>query len=1052
MPNATIVNFAAGETSPRSRGRFDLDWFRASCEKVLNWIPEVSGPARYRSGFRHAAITRGGATARLIPFQINRSQGYQIEFTAGKMRVYKNNALLTVATTTVTAITRAAQGVLTVTSAAALANDDEIIVTGIVGMEELNGRQIKLADKSGSTFKMKDPVSGAYINTTDFGTYVSGGAVGEVYEIDSPYQEAELADIQFTQSSTTMYLAHIRYAPRKLTVIADTFTLTTYTRTNDPFATTVSAVNITDLRPIFVGEARRVGGDATLTPGAVTGAGVTFTASAAKFTSADVGKYIRVVGATRYGFALITGFTSTTVVTATISVDFDATTAIAAGEWQIVTCETQITLASGSVVNTTLNYAIAAVGGATTVNGNTYRLVPFETDDASGAKRYILRTVANVAVDSSAYGVYTSGGTATPSSTQASLTITGITRGVETILTFAAASQINEDSSYLFSGIVGTTELNGQTYYLQAQSDGVHLVTSAGAEVDSSAWTAYVSDGIATLGPECPIAVAFYESRLWFLGTNQRPNSMFGSRAPDDDGNTRYDDFTGGTDDDHACFFALAPVNGQIDAISWGRGTAKYLFVGTFGGPFRVSGSGLDEAITPGSINVRQFDSFGCEAALPAGGSRIFWIQRGGVALRTAYYDVQVDELVTRDMLVNAEHIAESKLVRVVLQSGRPDILWVVRQDGTLAGMTVSGAENVAGWHRQKPGDSGEVLDASVALRTDRDDQLFIVARRTVGGVERCSVEYLADAPTFPDRDDFYTGPDNEEADEERYRNAVWRRQEECIHLDSVATYNGADRGVAAEATLTISDPDAEVDDSVTLSASAAVFRAGDVGKEIWIKPDRDTGEGGGRATITAYTDTTHVTATVDVVFDQTTAAAGDWYFATDTIYGAWHLEGQVVGVVGDGGVVSDGGLSDEEFPQVDVENGVALLPQKVAVAHVGIPYEGVLKSHNLELTDGRGPAQSKPRNISAAFVRFLATMGVEFGTDVYDLVKLDWRGERDKTDRPSPVFSGVKEITNRDGWSRPGETKHVIIRQRLPLPAVVQFVEARYDVSEANA
>lgn len=1047
MPNGTLVNFAAGETSPRSRGRFDLDWFKASCEKLLNWVPEVPGPARYRTGFRHMALTRGGAVARIIPFQLNRSQGYDLEFTGGKMRVYKDNALLTTAITTVTGIS--AVGVLTVASAAALANDDEIIITGIVGMEELNGRQIKLSDKSGSTFKMKDPVTGAYIVTAAFTAYSSGGAVGKVYEIDSPYQTGELDDIQFTQSSTTMYLTHLRYAPRKLTSIADAFTLTTYTRTNDPFATTVSAVNITDLRPVFVGEARRVGGDATLTPGAVTGAGITFTASAAKFTSADVGKYIRVVGATKYGFALITGFTSTTVVTATITVDFDATTAIAAGGWQIVTCETQIILQSGSVVNTSLNYAIASVGGATTVNGNTYRLVPFETDDASGAKRYILRTVANVAVDSSAYGVYTSGGTATPSSTQASLTITGITRGVETIITFAASSQINEDSAYLFSGIVGTTELNGQTYYLQAQSDGVHLVTSAGVEVDSSAWTAYVSDGIATLGAECPIAVAFYESRLWFLGTNQRPNSIFGSRAPDDDGNPRYDDFTGGTDDDHACFFALAPVNGQIDAISWGRGTAKYLFVGTFGGPFRISGSGLDEAITPGSINVRQFDSFGCEAAQPAGAGRIFWLQRGGVALRTAYYDVQVDELVTRDMLVNAEHIAESRLVRVVLQAGRPDVLWVVREDGMLAGMTVSGAENVAGWHRQKLGGGGEVLDAAISLRTDLDDQLKIVARRTVGGVERCSVEYLADAPTFPDQDDFAGLGDDEDADEALWRNAVWRRQEEYIHLDSAATYNGSDRGVAAGATLT---PSALTGAGITLTASAAVFRAGDVGKEIWVKPDRDTGVGIGRATITAYVSTTQVTATTDVDFNALTAvAAGDWYFATDTIYGAWHLEGEPVGVVGDGAVVSDGGLSDEEFPQVDVENGVVLLPQKVAVGHVGIPYEGVLKTHNLELSNGQGPAQSKPRNIVSAFVRFLNTLGVEFGTDVYDLEKVEWRTTKDKTDRPSPVFSGIKEITNKDIWSQPGETKHVIVRQRLPLPAVVQFIEGRYETSEGN-
>lgn len=1057
MPNATLVNFAAGETSPRSRGRFDLAWFQSSLEKCLNFIPEVSGPARYRTGFKFVAQTRGGAVARLVPFQLNRSQGYLLEFTPGKMRVYKDGALLTTSTTTVTGVTRALQGVLTVASAASLSNDDEIIITGVVGMAELNGRQIKLSDKSGSTFKMKDPVTNAYIDTTTFTAYSSGGAVGKVYEIDSPYQAGELDDIQYTQNSSTMYLAHLRYAPRKLTSVADVFTLTAYTRTNDPFANATVAVNITDLRPVFIGEARRVGGDATMTPGATTGSGITFTASAAKFTSADVGKYIRTVGAAKYGFALITGFTSATVVTATIIVDFDGTGAIAAGSWQIVTCETQITIESGSLVNSTLTYAIAAVGGATTVNGNSYLLVPHEADNATGARRYLLRTTSgNTAIDSSGWGVYTSGGTATPASSSSlpALTITGITLGAsQTIITFSTGSVINEDSSYNFSGIVGTTQLNGQSYYLRSIDGAVHLVTSAGAEVDSSAWTPYVSGGTATLGTECPIAVAFYESRLWFLGTNQRPNSIFGSRAPDDDGNPRYDDFTGGTDADHACFFALAPVNGQIDAISWGRGTAKYLFVGTFGGPFRVSGSGLDESITPSSINVRQFDSFGCEAALPAGGSRLYFIQRGGVALRTAKYDTASDELTTYDMLLNAEHVSASRLQRVVLQTGRPDVLWVLREDGILAGMTVQGEENVAGWHRQKLGGASSlILDAQPLARTDKDDQLWIVGERVIGGVTRRSVEILADDVIFPDLADFYLGQGgtNRDNDLEAWKAAVYRRQEEYIHLDAAGTYNGADRGVAAEATLT---PGAITGEGVTFIASAAVFKASDVGNELWKKPDRDTGIGGGRAVITAYVSATQVTCDVDVDFDHAGAiAAGEWYIAVDTVY-APYLANQLVAVVTDGAVYSDGsGDADPDYPLVLVAaSGAVALTACAAVVHVGFPYEGFIKTHNLELGGQSGPAQNKPRNISEMFIRFLSTLGAMYGTDLYDLNPVEHRDiGNDAMDRPAPVFSGVRKLHNPDNTEAEAG-KHVYVSQRLPLPCVVQQIDLRFDTTEES-
>lgn len=70
---------------------------------------------------------------------------------------------------------------------------------------------------------------------------------------------------------------------------------------------------------------------ATLTPGAITGSGVTFTASAAVFTSGMVGQQIR-YGASR---ALITAFTDSSNVVATITVDFPSLTPIPSQEWSV---------------------------------------------------------------------------------------------------------------------------------------------------------------------------------------------------------------------------------------------------------------------------------------------------------------------------------------------------------------------------------------------------------------------------------------------------------------------------------------------------------------------------------------------------------------------------------------------------------------------------------------------------------------------------------------------------------------------------------------------
>jgi hypothetical protein len=900
--DSALLNFAGGETTPRSRGRFDAPWYPNSCKKLLNFTPEVPGSARYRSAFKFLRQTRGGAVARIIEFEVNNTAVYKLEFTSGKMRVYDVAAedLLTTERTTVTHVTKANPAILAVAATTNLSNGDEIIITGIDGMDELNGRQVKLANGVGLGFQLVDPVTGLGIDSTNFGAYASGGTVYEVYEIDAPYLEAELDDITFTQSLDTMYLFHPNYQPRKVSVDSGlAFTLATFTRTNDPL--------------------------------------------------------------------------------------------------------------------------------------NAYA---------------------------------------------ATLTITAITRGTTTLITFTAGDVINPNVTYDFSTVVGTTQLNGGSYRLVATTSSggkprAYLKNaSTGANVNSSAWTAYSSGGIAESPAECPLAGAFVEGRLGYFGTNQRPDTTLLSRAPDDDGNTRYDDFTGGANADDACFFALAPVNGKPCYIAWARGTSTYLFVGTQGGPFRMSGGGLEEPITQDSINVRQFDSAGCKAAMPAGTSRLFFIQRGGRKLLTAQFSDDVNDFRTYDMTLNAGHIgAQSPLKRVILQTGSPNIVWVIREDGILAGMSIEGAENVAGWHRLKIGGTdAKVLDASPSSRTDRDSQLWIVSERTVNGVTRRCVEAQADDVDFPDIEDFFGGSEliddvddtedlpgpmnlNQRDDLAAWRNAVYRRQEEYIYLDAAETYNGSDRGVAALASLT---PSALTGDGITITSDISVFTSDDVGDQIWKKPSRDTGLGGGRATITAVS-ANGLTATCDVIEDFDTTAAisyGDWYFATGTFFGLWHLEGEIVGVLTDGSVYSDGRGGDD-YPLAQVANGQITLDDSAvaAVVHVGLPYDGFLQSQNLAVRMQSGtPALSKPRNIAEMRIRLLDTLGVEYGTDLYNLEQVQWEANGDYTDRPPPTFSGIRRLPmGGDTWS--GEDtnheKYVFVAQRLPLPCVVQSIEMDYAVAD---
>ena len=76
---------------------------------------------------------------------------------------------------------------------------------------------------------------------------------------------------------------------------------------------------------------------AALTPAAISGSGINFTASAAVFTADMVGQQLwrKYINGMESGRAVITAYVSPTVVTCDILIDFDSVTAIPAGEWYL---------------------------------------------------------------------------------------------------------------------------------------------------------------------------------------------------------------------------------------------------------------------------------------------------------------------------------------------------------------------------------------------------------------------------------------------------------------------------------------------------------------------------------------------------------------------------------------------------------------------------------------------------------------------------------------------------------------------------------------------
>ena len=297
--STALTNFTGGQLSDRMEGRTDFQKYFSGCKTLENFIVQPHGSVTRRPGTTFVAeVKTSSAKTRLIPFEFSTEQSYALEFGNNYIRFYKDNGAVLESNKTITGITQANPGVVTST-AHGYSNGDTVVITGVVGMTQVNGKRFKVASVAANTFQLQD-IDGNNVNTTSYTAYTSGGIANRVYTLTTTYLTADLFNIKYAQSADVMYLCHPDYSVKKLTRTGHTsWTITEVDFTNGPYLDD----NITAVT--FSSSAHTVGTARDLT------------ASAATFASTDVGRLVSF----RTGYGEITAFTSSTAVTWTIIKD-----------------------------------------------------------------------------------------------------------------------------------------------------------------------------------------------------------------------------------------------------------------------------------------------------------------------------------------------------------------------------------------------------------------------------------------------------------------------------------------------------------------------------------------------------------------------------------------------------------------------------------------------------------------------------------------------------------------------------------------------------------
>lgn len=230
-----------------------------------------------------------------------------------------------------------------------------------------------------------------------------------------------------------------------------------------------------------------------------------------------------------------------------------------------------------------------------------------------------------------------------------------------------------------------------------------------------------------------PSVVFLHQQRLGFAASDNQPLTVWLSQA----GNFESMAASIPPADDDAIEVSLAAT--QANRILWCQSDRNVLALGTAGGEWTLSGTD-GGALTPSSLSFQPQTFYGSEPDLPPlrAGQSLLFTQRGGQVLREYGYSFSADRYESGDLSLLARHILrESPVVSWAWQAEPCAVVWCVRADGSLAGLTYMREHDVVGWHRHST--PGGCLESVVSLPGAHGETLvwFVTWRNGSRRIER---------------------------------------------------------------------------------------------------------------------------------------------------------------------------------------------------------------------------------------------------------------------------------------------------------------------------
>lgn len=490
-----------------------------------------------------------------------------------------------------------------------------------------------------------------------------------------------------------------------------------------------------------------------------------------------------------------------------------------------------------------------------------------------------------------------------------------------------------------------------------------------------------------------PSTVTYYQQRQVFANTDNNPEGVWTSKSA-----LRKNLMVSTPlQDDDAVTFSL--VGKQVNEVHHLLETGS-LIAFTASAEYAIEGDAAG-VLTPSGINPKQFtgNGSGTIAPLLIGGSAVY-VQARGSVVRDLAFEFEANGYRGTELSIFSTHMIDGYTIKDWAYQQIPhSIVWAVRDDGVLLGLTYVREHQVIGWHRH---DTDGLFENVCVVPEGTEDVPYVCVKRTINGVTK------------------------------RYIERMYTRQigdiRDAVFMDSALTYDG--RNTTAT-TMTLSGgTNWTPDENLTLTASASYFTVADIGNAIWMY---DSTGSVLRCKINAYTSGTVVTVkphkTVPAALRG--VAVTNWSRAVDEVSGLSHLEGKSVSVFADGFVSAN--PNNSAYTVRTVTAGVVSLQDPHAVIHVGLPYISDIETLDIDTAQGAGLSDKK-KHVSGLTIHVEKSRGIWAGPDTDNLTELKIRNDEGYDD-PIALATGTVDINITGEWSDGGR---VAIRQTDPLPLTV--------------